>query len=126
MEVWAFEAEGGLRFVHSIHGKHDIDIALAQVEASALGRLFFRVHRSWLANLRHVRVLEYVSGDAWLVLNTHLGNQGGVRIPVSQERARAVRETLLGNAIGLRRRERSLDQSGWRHLSARPATDARS
>jgi two-component system response regulator LytT len=103
-EVWAFEADARLTFVHSAHGRLDIDVPLAEIEASSLGKAFARIHRSWLANLALVKALEHAPGETLLFVGSKLGERTGIRIPVSRDRARVVRETLLASAIGVRKR----------------------
>ena len=101
--IWAFEAADRLTYVHSPEGKFDIDLSLAAVEAS-FGRRLFRVHRNWLVNLAYVRELERDIGGATVTVGTELGAEGqSIRAPVSQDRAKALRDVLLENATGLRR-----------------------
>jgi DNA-binding LytR/AlgR family response regulator len=104
-EVWAFEADARLTFVHSAHGRLDIDIPLAEIEASSLGSAFVRVHRSWLANLALVKALEHTPGETQLFVGAKIGERTGIRVPVSRDRVRPVRDVLLAGAIGVRRRE---------------------
>ena len=101
--IWAFEAADRLTFVHSSEGKFDIDLSLAAIEAS-FGRALFRVHRNWLVNLTFVKELERDIGGATVMVGSDLGAEGrSVRVPVSQDRAKALRDVLLENATGLRR-----------------------
>jgi DNA-binding LytR/AlgR family response regulator len=108
-EVWGFEADARLTFAHSAHGKLDIDVSLAEIEASPLGRTFIRVHRGWLANLALVKALEHSPGETQLFVGAKLGERSGIRVPVSRDRVRAVRTLLLDTAIGVRRRESAED-----------------
>ena len=108
-EVWAFEADARLTFAHSAHGKLDIDVSLAEIEASPLGPMFVRVHRGWLANLALVRALEHTPGETQLFVGTGLGPGLGIHVPVSRDRVRAVRTLLLESTIGVRRRETADD-----------------
>jgi two-component system, LytTR family, response regulator LytT len=102
-QIWAFEAADRLTFVHTPEGRFDIDLSLSAIESS-LGRTLFRTHRNWLVNLRHVKELGREGGGAVVTVGTDLGVQGrSITAPVSQDRARAVREVLLRNATGLRR-----------------------
>jgi DNA-binding LytR/AlgR family response regulator len=102
-EIWAFEAADRLTFVHSSHGKFDIDLSLVVIEAS-IGRAFTRVHRNWLVNLLHVKQLERESGETTLFVGVGIGDKSpGISVPVSRERAQPVREMLLANATGIRR-----------------------
>lgn len=96
-DVWAFEAEARLTFVHSAEGRFDVDPSLAALEAQ-LGVEVCRVHRNWLVNLAHVRSFERDGGDAWL----RVGSASGLRVPVARERAGAVRELLLRSSVGAR------------------------
>lgn len=102
-EVWAFEAADRLTFVHTIHGKFDLDLSLASIESS-LGSSMTRVHRSWLVNLAFVRELSREGAETWLFVGEGIGaTQKGVQVPVARERASAIRELLLSNTTGVRR-----------------------
>jgi DNA-binding LytR/AlgR family response regulator len=102
-KIWAFEAADRLTFVHSPEGRFDIDLSLAAIEAS-FGRALFRVHRNWLVNLAFVKELERDIGGAAVTVGSDLGPSGkSIRAPVSQDRAKALRDVLLENATGLRR-----------------------
>jgi DNA-binding LytR/AlgR family response regulator len=115
-EVWAYEAADRLTFVHSSQGKFDVDLSLAAIEASS-GSLT-RVHRNWLVNLDRVRELVREEGELALRVGQDLGT-AHVRVPVSRDRARAVRELLLRSATGVR------DPIGGRETPRRNARRAR-
>lgn len=102
-QIWAFEASDRLTFVHTSEGRFDVDLSLAAIEAS-LGRSLFRVHRNWLVSLVHVKELDRDVGGALVTVGVGLGAEGqSIRVPVSQDRAKALRDVLLENATGLRR-----------------------
>jgi two-component system response regulator LytT len=102
-KIWAFEAAERLTFVHSPEGKFDVDLSLAAIEQS-LGRTLFRVHRNWLVNLAYVKQLERDISGASVTVGSDLGSEGhSISVPVSQDRAKALRDALLENSTGLRR-----------------------
>jgi two-component system response regulator LytT len=102
-EIWAFEAADRLTFVHTSHGKFDLDLSLTAIEAS-FGRTLMRVHRNWLVNTAHIKELERDGTETRLFVGAGIGEASqGVRVPVSRDRAQALRESLLANATGLRR-----------------------
>lgn len=102
-EIWAFEAADRLTFVHTAHGKFDLDLSLAAIEAS-FGRALMRVHRNWLVNAAHIKELERDGAETKLFVGAGLGEASqGVRVPVSRDRAQPLREALLANATGVRR-----------------------
>jgi DNA-binding LytR/AlgR family response regulator len=102
-KIWAFEAADRLTFVHSSEGKFDIDLSLAAIEAS-LGRALFRVHRNWLVNLAYVKRLERDIAGATVLVGSDLEPEGrSISVPVSQDRAKPLRDVLLENTTGLRR-----------------------
>lgn len=102
-DIWAFEASERLSFVHSRHGRFDIDLSLAAIETS-FGRALIRVHRNWLVNLAFARELEREGSETTLFVGASFGDEShGVRVPVSRDRAQALRNALLANATGLRR-----------------------
>jgi DNA-binding LytR/AlgR family response regulator len=102
-EIWAFEAADRLTFVHTAHGKFDLDLSLAAIEGS-FGRALTRVHRSWLVNVDHIKELERDGPETRLFVGAGIGDESpGVRVPVARDRAQAIREMLLSNATGVRR-----------------------
>jgi DNA-binding LytR/AlgR family response regulator len=102
-EIWAFEAADRLTFVHATHGVFDLDLSLAAVEV-AFGPVFLRVHRNWLVNAAHIKMLERDGHETKLFVGHSVSEAGtGVHVPVARERAATVREMLLANATGLRR-----------------------
>ncbi len=102
-KIWAFEAADRLTFVHSSDGKFDIDLSLAAIEAS-FGRALFRVHRNWLVNLLYVKELDRDIGGLTVTVGSDLDPEGpSIHAPVSQDRAKALRDVLLENTTGLRK-----------------------
>lgn len=103
-DVWAFESADRLCCVHARHGVFDVDLSLSSIELS-FGGSFTRVHRNWLVNEAHVRELDREAGEYTLFVGEGYDDGArGVRVPVSRDRAQAVRERLLASAPGLRRR----------------------
>lgn len=102
-EIYAFEAADRLTFVHTMHGRFDLDLSLTAIEAS-LGRSLVRTHRNWLVNAAHVKELSRDGGEVKLFVGATLSEpDAGVHVPVSRDRAAHVRELLLENATGVRR-----------------------
>ena len=102
-EIWAFEAADRLTFVHTPHGKFDLDLSLAAIETS-FGRALMRVHRNWLVNVTHIKELERDGSETRVFVGDGIGDASqGVRVPASRDRAQALRDMLLANATGLRR-----------------------
>jgi two-component system response regulator LytT len=102
-DVWAFEASDRLSFVHSRQGRFDVDLSLAAI-ATSFGRSLMRVHRNWLVNLDFARELDRGDDETTLVVGTSIRDEShGIRVPVSRDRAHALRTALLANATGLRR-----------------------
>jgi two-component system response regulator LytT len=102
-ELWAFEAEERLTFVHTGDGKFDFDLPLSSVETTFPDSLV-RVHRNWLVNSSMVRSLEREDGETRMFVGPRFGHdQPGIRVPVARERAVKVREMLLTHAAGVRR-----------------------
>lgn len=102
-EIWAFEAEERLTYVHTKHGRFDVDLSLRAIEL-ALGDAVTRVHRKWLVNVDHVRELTRTSSDTLLFVGEAPSEEGkGVSVPVSRDRVAEVREALLQQSVGMRR-----------------------
>lgn len=102
-EIWAFEAADRLTFVHTRHGRFDLDLSLTAIEQS-LGELVVRVHRNWLATTEHIKELERESAETTLFVGEGLGESAeGLHVPVSRDRAQLVKDLLLDHSTGLRR-----------------------
>ena len=114
-EIWAFEAADRLTFVHTAHGRFDLDLSLAAIEIS-LGRALTRVHRNWLVNVAFIRELEREGAETRLFVGSSLASNStapalrggaqaseGLHVPVARERAQQIKDMLLANTTGLRR-----------------------
>jgi DNA-binding LytR/AlgR family response regulator len=102
-EIWAFEAADRLTFVHSRHGKLDLDLSLSAIELS-FGRTLTRVHRNWLVNIAFIKELEREDSETRIFVGESLSTEAkGLHVPVSRERAQALRDTLLAGSTGVRR-----------------------
>lgn len=102
-EIWAFEAADRLTFVHTTHGRFDLDLSLSAIEVS-LGRSLTRVHRNWLVNVAFIKELEREGSETRLFVGASLAADGqGLRVPVARERAQEIKDMLLANTTGLRR-----------------------
>jgi two-component system response regulator LytT len=101
-DVWAFESAERLAYVHTARGRFEIDLTLSAVAAS-VGQTLLRPHRSWLVNVAHVKELEGHGSEMELLVGED-ADGAGVRIPVSRDRAQAVREALLSRTMGIRAR----------------------
>jgi DNA-binding LytR/AlgR family response regulator len=93
--VLAFEAAERITHVHHADGRFLVDLSLAALEADLADRVL-RIHRNWLVAIAHVRQMGRGSEPVLLV-------GPDLRLPVSRDRAPAVREALLRNALGVRR-----------------------
>jgi len=107
-EVWAFEASAGSTFVHSSHGRFNIDFSLVEMEESFC-RPLTRVHRNWLVDLSHVRAFEREPSGARLLVGAGMDESQCVRVPVSRDLAHAIRGRLLADATGVRQTPSSRD-----------------
>jgi two-component system response regulator LytT len=102
-EIWAFEAADRMTFVHTAHGRFDLDLSLSAIEVS-LGRSLTRVHRSWLVNAAFIKELIRDTAETRLFVGTSLAADGqGLHVPVARERAQEIKDMLLANTTGLRR-----------------------
>jgi DNA-binding LytR/AlgR family response regulator len=103
-EVWAFEAQARLVFVHGTQGRFDVDMSLTELE-SPLGSPFLRVHRNWLVGLAKVRELRWKEGFMHLFVGEGVpgtsADTRGVEVPVAGDRVREVRRHLLAGTIGV-------------------------
>ena len=102
-EIWAFEAADRLTYVHTKHGRLDIDLSLTAIEMS-MGRTFLRAHRNWLVNAGAIKELDREDAETSLFVGESLSEGGiGVRVPVSRDRSQEIKDLLLESAVGVRR-----------------------
>lgn len=94
--LWAFEATDRLIMLHHCDGLFSVDLSLRALSV-ALGERVLRVHRNWLVAAAHVRGLSRIDGELTLAVGAL------PRVPVSRERAPAIRHQLLQRTVGLRR-----------------------
>lgn len=90
----AFQAAERLTYLHHVEGVFSVDLSLNAL-AATLGNRVLRVHRNWLVAPAHVLGLGRLDGELILEVGARL------RVPVSRERAREVRQQLLKGTIGI-------------------------
>jgi two-component system LytT family response regulator len=89
-EVRWFEAEETLVFARTAEGRFLVERTLAELEELLEGR-FFRTHRAYLVNLRHVaEIVPAEAGTYEVVIRD--GQQS--RLPLSRRQARRLREMI--------------------------------
>jgi DNA-binding LytR/AlgR family response regulator len=91
----AFQAADRITYLHHVDGVFSVDLSLNALGA-ALGACVLRVHRNWLVAPAHVQGLSRVDGDLIVEMRHQL------RVPVSRDRVREVRQQLLENTVGIR------------------------
>lgn len=90
----AFQAAERLTYLHHVDGVFSVDLSLNALGAT-LGDRVLRVHRNWLVAPARVLGLGRLDGELFLEVGPQL------RVPVSRERARDVRQQLLENTVGI-------------------------
>jgi DNA-binding LytR/AlgR family response regulator len=90
----AFQAAERLTYLHHVEGAFSVDLSLNAL-AATLGDVVLRVHRNWLVAPAHVLGLGRLDGELILEVGARL------RVPVSRERAREVRQQLLKGTVGI-------------------------
>jgi DNA-binding LytR/AlgR family response regulator len=90
----AFQAAERLTYLHHEGGVFSVDLSLSALGA-ALGDRVLRVHRNWLVAPARVLGLSRLDGELILEIGQEL------RVPVSRDRAREVRQKLLEDAVGI-------------------------
>jgi DNA-binding LytR/AlgR family response regulator len=88
-EIFAFEADGDLVWIHTAKQKYLATQTLRALEQRLAGANFRRIHRSALVNVNHVRKMSPLSSQRWLVT---LGNNR--EFIVSKRQASSVRALL--------------------------------
>jgi DNA-binding LytR/AlgR family response regulator len=88
-EIYAFEADGDLVWIHAAKRKYLATQTLRSLEQRLAGANFRRIHRGALVNINHVRKMSPLSSQRWLIT---LGNQQ--EFIVSKRQAGSVRSLL--------------------------------
>ena len=88
-EIFAFEADGDLVWIHTAKRKYLATQTLRDLEQRLSSVNFRRIHRSALVNVNHVRKMSALSSQRWLLT---LGNNQ--EFIVSKRQAGSVRELL--------------------------------
>ena len=88
-EIFAFEADGDLVWIHTAKRKYLATQTLRTFEQRLAGASFRRIHRNALVNVNHVRKMSPLTSQRWLVT---LGNNQ--EFIVSKRQAAGVRELL--------------------------------
>ncbi len=88
-EIFAFEADGDLVWIHTAKRKYLATQTLRALERRLAGANFRRIHRGALVNVNHVRKMSPLSSQRWLIT---LGNNQ--EFIVSKRQAGSVRELL--------------------------------
>lgn len=88
--IFYVQAEGHYSRIHAAAGAHFCTLALADLERRLDPAIFFRPHRSFLVNLRHVGAFRRRDTAAELVLDRPAGRV----VPVSRGRVQTLRELL--------------------------------
>jgi DNA-binding LytR/AlgR family response regulator len=104
-EVLAFEMHERLAFVHASSGRFDVDLSLTELQIVFGTKAFLRVHRSWLIAVSKVRELRRDGIEYRVVLADQLGEHcPKLVVPVARGRFVQIRQRLLEDAVGLRKR----------------------
>lgn len=90
----AFQAADRLTYLHHVDGVFCVDLSLNALGAT-LGDRVLRVHRNWLVAPGQVQGLDRSDGELTIEIGPAL------RVPVSRDRAREVRQRLLENTVGV-------------------------
>jgi two-component system, LytTR family, response regulator len=88
-EVFAFQAEGDLIWIFTLRKKYAATMTLRALEERLRTSTFRRIHRNALINVDHVRKMNALSSQRWLIT---LSN--GQEFIASKRLARSVREIL--------------------------------
>ncbi|WP_376957236.1 PAS domain-containing transcriptional regulator [Azospirillum sp. A26] len=84
------QADGHYTTVHTADGAFFCGLPLSELEARLDARSFVRTHRGYIVNLRHARAVERQDGRAAFVMAA----PGAPRVPVSRNRAEALKKRL--------------------------------
>lgn len=84
------QADGHYTTVHTADGAFFCGLPLSELEARLDARSFVRTHRGYIVNLRHARAVERQDGRSAFVMAA----PGAPRVPVSRNRAEALKKRL--------------------------------
>ncbi len=88
--IW-LASEDGLTFAHTSEARFLVNMTMAELEERLDERSFFRIHRSTIVNLGHVRELvPWFSGKYQVIMD----DPASTELTLSRSRAKALREIL--------------------------------
>lgn len=84
-------SEEGLVFAHTADGKYLVNLTMVELEERLDGRTFFRIHRSTIVHLGHVKeIVPWFSGKFRVVVD----DEPSTELVLSRSRAKALRAIL--------------------------------
>jgi DNA-binding LytR/AlgR family response regulator len=84
-------SEDGLVFAHTADGKYLVNLTMGELEERLDGRTFFRIHRSTIVHLGHVKeIVPWFSGKFRIVVD----DEPSTELILSRSRAKALRAML--------------------------------
>lgn len=88
-EIYWFEADKELIYVHSNNTRHIVNSSLTQLEKRLNPEIFFRCHRSAIVNLSRIKeIIPWFSGSHRLILTD------GTELPLSRSRAKQLKRII--------------------------------
>lgn len=86
-DVCFFKADGHYTTLYTRDADALCNLSLSDLEERVMPEHFLRVHRSYIANLKHARAFEKEDENCYLTLN----HKGGARIPISRAKVGVVK-----------------------------------
>lgn len=91
--VCCVKADGRYSTLYTEDEHYFCNLSLSELEKRLDNRFFFRVHRSYLVNMRFAKAFEKVDEQCYLVMD----HQDGLKVPISRNKVNSLKQ-LLGLA----------------------------
>jgi len=91
--VCCIKADGRYSTLYTEDEHYFCNLSLSELEKRLDSRFFFRVHRSYLVNMRYAKAFEKEEEQCYLVMD----HQDGIKVPISRNKVSSLKQ-LLGLA----------------------------
>lgn len=88
--ICCIKADGRYSTLYTESEDYFCNLSISELEKRLDERLFFRVHRSHLVNLRYAKAFEKVDDQCYLIVDHH----EGMKVPISRNKVNVLKQVL--------------------------------
>ena len=88
--ICCIKADGRYSTLYTESEDYFCNLSISELEKRLDERLFFRVHRSHLVNLRYAKAFEKIDDQCYLIVDHH----DGIKVPISRNKINVLKQVL--------------------------------